>query len=150
MTSVLQPGIAEITNQLEFDDDVAFQATRKIYDHARFDADKPLALMASFTHPHDPYAARKQFWDLYKDEDIDLPAYATHANATSSIRTASGSTMSRPWMTTRSPKPICGPPGMAIMPTSPMWIRSGWQAARHAGNDRHAGQHHCGVHIRPW
>ncbi len=73
MTSVLQPGIAEITNQLEFDDDVAFQAVRKIYDHARFDADKPLALMASFTHPHDPYAARKQFWDLYRDEDIDLP-----------------------------------------------------------------------------
>jgi choline-sulfatase len=73
MTSVLQPGIAEITNQLEFDDDVAFQAVRKIYDHARFDSDKPLALMASFTHPHDPYAARKQFWDLYRDKDIDLP-----------------------------------------------------------------------------
>lgn len=30
--------------------------------------------MASFTHPHDPYAARKKFWDLYKDEDIALPA----------------------------------------------------------------------------
>ncbi len=73
MTSVLQPGIAEISNQLEFDDDVAFQAVRKIYDHARFDADKPLALMASFTHPHDPYAARKQFWDLYRDKDIDMP-----------------------------------------------------------------------------
>jgi choline-sulfatase len=73
MTSVLQPGIAEITNQLEFDDDVAFQAVRKIYDHARFDSDKPLALMASFTHPHDPYAARKKFWDLYDDKTIDLP-----------------------------------------------------------------------------
>jgi choline-sulfatase len=76
MTSVLQPGIAEITNQLEFDEDVAFQAVRKIYDHARFDADKPLALMASFTHPHDPYAARKKFWDLYRDEDIDMPRTA--------------------------------------------------------------------------
>jgi choline-sulfatase len=74
MTSVLQPGIAEISNQLEFDDDVAFQATRKLYDYARFSPEKPFALMASFTHPHDPYAARKKFWDLYKDEDIDLPA----------------------------------------------------------------------------
>lgn len=73
MTSVLQPGIAEMSNQLEFDDDVAFQAVRKIYDHARFDADKPLALMASFTHPHDPYAARKQFWDKYDDASIDMP-----------------------------------------------------------------------------
>jgi choline-sulfatase len=74
MTSVLQPGIAEISNQLEFDDDVCFQATRKLYDYARFSPDKPFALMASFTHPHDPYAARKKFWDLYKDEDIELPS----------------------------------------------------------------------------
>jgi choline-sulfatase len=73
MTSVLQPGVAEITNQLEYDDDVAFQARRKILDHARFDADKPLALMTSFTHPHDPYAARKQFWDMYDDAAIDMP-----------------------------------------------------------------------------
>jgi choline-sulfatase len=73
MSSVLQPGVAQITNQLEYDDDVAFQAVRKIHDHARFDADKPLALMASFTHPHDPYAARKQFWDQYDDATIDLP-----------------------------------------------------------------------------
>lgn len=57
MTSVLQPGIAEITNQLEFDDEVAFLAIRKIYDYARFTPDQPFCLMASFTHPHDPYAA---------------------------------------------------------------------------------------------
>ena len=74
MTSVLQPGIAEITNQLEFDDEVAFLAIRKIYDYVRFEPEKPFCLMASFTHPHDPYAARKKFWDLYRDEDIDLPA----------------------------------------------------------------------------
>ena len=73
MTSVLQPGIAEITNQLEFDDEVAFLAIRKIYDYVRFEGEKPFCLMASFTHPHDPYAARKKFWDLYRDEDIDLP-----------------------------------------------------------------------------
>ena len=73
MTSVLQPGIAEITNQLEFDDEVAFLAIRKIYDYVRFEPEKPFCLMASFTHPHDPYAARKKFWDLYRDEDIDLP-----------------------------------------------------------------------------
>lgn len=73
MTSVLQPGIAEITNQLEFDDEVAFLAIRRIYDHARYDGETPLCLMTSFTHPHDPYAARAKFWSLYRDEDIDLP-----------------------------------------------------------------------------
>ena len=73
MTSVLQPGIAEITNQLEFDDEVAFLAVRKIYDYARYHNDAPFCLMASFTHPHDPYAARAKFWNQYRDEDIDLP-----------------------------------------------------------------------------
>ncbi|MBI3672980.1 MAG: choline-sulfatase [Rhizobiales bacterium] len=73
MTSVLQPGIAEITNQLEFDDEVAFLAIRQIYDYARFDGDRPFCLMASFTHPHDPYAARAKFWNQYRDEEIDLP-----------------------------------------------------------------------------
>lgn len=76
MTSVLQPGIAEITNQLEFDDEVAFLATRKIYDYARYENETPFCLMASFTHPHDPYAARRKFWDLYQDDEIDLPSIA--------------------------------------------------------------------------
>ncbi len=74
MTSVLQPGIAEITNQLEFDDETAFLAIRKIYDYARYEPQTPFCLMASFTHPHDPYAARARFWNLYRDDEIDLPA----------------------------------------------------------------------------
>ena len=49
---------------------------RKIYDYARFEPGKPFCLMASFTHPHDPYAARAKFWNLYRDEDIDLPRVA--------------------------------------------------------------------------
>jgi choline-sulfatase len=73
MTSVLQPGIADITNQLEFDDDVLFQAKRKLFDYARFTPEKPFAMLVSFTHPHDPYAARERFWDLYSDADVDLP-----------------------------------------------------------------------------
>lgn len=73
MTSVLQPGVALITNQLEYDDDVAFLAVRKLYDHARYDAGTPFCLLASFTHPHDPYVARAQFWNLYRDGEIDSP-----------------------------------------------------------------------------
>ncbi len=79
MTSVLQPGIAEITNQLEYDDEVAFLAVRKLYDYARYDADRRFCLMASFTHPHDPYVARREFWNLYRDEDIEMPAVAAIA-----------------------------------------------------------------------
>lgn len=81
MTSVKQAGIAEITNQLEYDDEVAFLASRKIFDYARYEADTPFCLQVSFTHPHDPYAARAKYWNLYKDSEIDMPAVGAEALA---------------------------------------------------------------------
>ena len=76
MGSVTGAGVAEISNQLEYDDDVAFQATQKVYDYARGADARPWCLTVSFTHPHDPYVARKKYWDLYKDCDHLLPAVA--------------------------------------------------------------------------
>lgn len=73
MSSVKQAGIAEITNQLAYDDEVGAQALRAIYDHARSSDERPLCLVASFIHPHDPYATRRKYWDLYEGEEIDLP-----------------------------------------------------------------------------
>jgi choline-sulfatase len=74
MSSVKQAGVAEVTNQLEYDDEVAFHAVRRLYDYARYERDVPLMLCVSFTHPHDPYVARRRHWDLYADDDIDAPA----------------------------------------------------------------------------
>ncbi|MDQ2092517.1 choline-sulfatase [Rhodalgimonas zhirmunskyi] len=67
MGSVTGAGVAEITNQLEYDDEVAYHANRKIYDLSRGQDDRPWCLTVSFTHPHDPYVARKRYWDLYED-----------------------------------------------------------------------------------
>ena len=67
MGSVTGAGVAEITNQLEYDDEVAFHATQKVYDLARGQDARPWALTVSFTHPHDPYVARQKYWDLYAD-----------------------------------------------------------------------------------
>ncbi|MGB7242361.1 MAG: choline-sulfatase [Sulfitobacter sp.] len=67
MGSVTGSGVAEISNQMEYDDEVAFQATRKIYDLSRGGDDRPWCLTVSFTHPHDPYVARREYWDLYND-----------------------------------------------------------------------------------
>ena len=64
--SVTGAGVAEITNQLEYDDDVAFQAVQKIYDLSRGGDARPWCLCASFTHPHDPFVARRKYWDLYE------------------------------------------------------------------------------------
>lgn len=65
--SVTGAGVAEITNQLEYDDDVAFQAVQKIYDLSRGADARPWCLTVSFTHPHDPFVARRKYWDLYAD-----------------------------------------------------------------------------------
>ncbi|MBK4215853.1 choline-sulfatase [Paracoccus caeni] len=64
--SVTGAGVAEITNQLEYDDEVAYNACRKLYDLARGGDARPWCLTVSFTHPHDPFVARRKYWDLYE------------------------------------------------------------------------------------
>ena len=71
--SVTDSGIGEISNQLEYDDEVTFNAKSKIYDLARGHDPRPWCLTVSFTHPHDPYVARKKYWDLYEDCSHLLP-----------------------------------------------------------------------------
>lgn len=73
MGSVTSAGIAEITNHLEYDDEVAHFGIQKIYDLARQKETRPWCLTVSFTHPHDPYLARKKYWDLYEDCEHLLP-----------------------------------------------------------------------------
>ncbi len=75
--SVTGAGVAEITNQLEYDDEVAHHASARLYDIARRRDPRPWCLTVSFSHPHDPYVARRRFWDLYADcpaLDPEVPA----------------------------------------------------------------------------
>ena len=73
MSSVKQAGVAAITNQLAYDDEVGARAVTAIHDHARGTDARPLCLVVGFIHPHDPYAARRKYWDLYADVEIPLP-----------------------------------------------------------------------------
>ena len=73
MGSVTGAGVAEISNQMEYDDEVAFKACAKLYDLARGHEDRPWCMTVSFTHPHDPYVARKKYWDLYENCEHLLP-----------------------------------------------------------------------------
>ncbi len=73
MSSVAGAGVAETTNQLEFDDEVAFTARAELYRLARRRGERPFCLTVSFTHPHDPYVARRRYWDLYDDDALPMP-----------------------------------------------------------------------------
>jgi choline-sulfatase len=74
LSSVTAAGMAEITNQLEFDDEVAFLANQRLLQMARRgDGQRPFCMTVSFTHPHDPFVARPKHWDLYPDGTIPPP-----------------------------------------------------------------------------
>ena len=94
MSSVLQAGPTVRTNQLDYDEEVMYkvsnlagsqtspqvlrllhQASRFLHEYVREPAEtrRPFALTVSLTHPHDPYAMLRKYWDLYEDVEIPLP-----------------------------------------------------------------------------
>ncbi len=70
MGSVTGAGVGETSNQLEFDDEVAYHARLRLRQLARTDRSQPFCMTVSFTHPHDPYVARKKYWDLYPEDSL--------------------------------------------------------------------------------
>ncbi len=76
MSSVREAGVCVRTNQLDFDDEAAFMAERAIFDIARSKDRRPFLLVASFSHPHDPFAVPQHYWDHYREQDIDMPGPA--------------------------------------------------------------------------
>ena len=74
MSSVTDAGPVARTNQLDYDDEVIYKARQYLFDHVRYRNEQPFSLTISMTHPHDPYNMTKDYWDLYEDVEIPLPA----------------------------------------------------------------------------
>ena len=72
MSTVKESGTAQTTFQIDYDEEVAFAARRKLFDYVR-DQAHPWCMVASFIHPHDPYVARPEWFNLYEDSEIDMP-----------------------------------------------------------------------------
>jgi choline-sulfatase len=75
MSSVTDAGPCVRSNQLDFDDEVAFAAERSMFARIRSRDERPACHVVSFSHPHDPYTIGRKWWDLYRDEDIPLPRF---------------------------------------------------------------------------
>ena len=78
MLSVTEAGAYDRTLEIDYDEEVAWHATRWLWDHARGNDKRPFMLCLSLMHPHDPYMAPRHLWDRYRDDDIDLPRGAAH------------------------------------------------------------------------
>jgi choline-sulfatase len=68
--SVIGAGPVTSTLQIEYDAEVVERACAVLADPGP----RPLLLVASFTHPHDPYEVPRAHWDRYADAEIDPPS----------------------------------------------------------------------------
>ncbi|AXY24185.1 Choline-sulfatase (plasmid) [Komagataeibacter saccharivorans] len=73
MDSVHQAGPVVRSNQIDYDEEVAFTTRRKLYDLARVRDGRPFCMLVSFTHPHDPFNIGQEWWDRYADVPIPSP-----------------------------------------------------------------------------
>ena len=73
LNGVVEAGPCIRTMQEDYDDDVEFQARRKIFDLTRQDGSKPFFGVVSFTSPHTPFNVAQQYWDLYDHREIGVP-----------------------------------------------------------------------------
>ncbi|MAK33104.1 MAG: choline-sulfatase [Acidiferrobacter sp.] len=81
MEVVTNAGACVRSMNLDYDDEAVFKARRYLFDRAREGTDEPFMLTVSLIQPHDPYLCRQREWDLYADEDIDLPKLSPSAAA---------------------------------------------------------------------
>ena len=76
MRAVVEAGLCVRGLQIDYDDEVEYLAVQKLYDLARYANDDPWLMVVSFTHPQSPYITTQKYWDLYRHDDIDMPAFA--------------------------------------------------------------------------
>lgn len=74
MSSVFDAGISETSLQMDYDEQVELKSIQSIHDLARAEDRRPFFLIASFSHPHDPWEVPAKYWDIYRDANIDRPA----------------------------------------------------------------------------
>ena len=79
MDSVTQAGPCTRTNQIDFDDEVVYAARQKLFDIARGQDRRPFFLVASMTHPHDPYTVPQRYWERYQDSEVGMPRITQQA-----------------------------------------------------------------------
>lgn len=69
-----EAGLCDWNLQLDYDEEVSFRSLEALRDLARRQDERPFFLCASYTHPHDPFTTTQDWWDLYRHDDIDMPA----------------------------------------------------------------------------
>ena len=146
MEALREAGQAVTTYQIDYDEEVGYTTRRKLLDIARDSDERPFFLCASFIHPHDPYVARPEWWDLYDDDDDRHAGRPGTRRRSIRTRCESGPA-SRP---TRSATPTSRPGGPPrLLRQRQLLRRLARPPRRHAGGDRPTRRHDRHRHERP-
>ena len=76
MRPVVEAGPCIRSLQIDYDDEVEYKAVQRLHDLARAPEQRPFFMTVSYTHPHPPFVAPQRYWDLYRDDQIDMPRVA--------------------------------------------------------------------------
>ena len=78
--STPRAGVKNWSTGLKYDEETHFRALEYLRDRGEIESNltkkekqKPFFLMTSYHHPHDPFFAPQDLWDLYEDENIEIP-----------------------------------------------------------------------------
>ena len=71
---IREAGVVSRTMGIDFDEEVAYRASRRLFDFARDPEQQPFLLTVSFIEPHEPFKTTQQWWDQYSDDDVGLPS----------------------------------------------------------------------------
>ncbi len=74
LLGVVEAGLCARSLQIDYDEEVAYAAERKLFDLARDQDKRPFFMTVSFTHPHNPFVTTRDYWDRYDPAEIDMPA----------------------------------------------------------------------------
>ena len=61
------------TRDMDYDEEIIFRTEYGLRQLARQKDAPPFLLCVSFTGPHYPYRAPERYWELYSDDDVELP-----------------------------------------------------------------------------
>ena len=86
LSSVVRAGPVRSTLQLEYDAEVLERALAALADQDP----RPLLLVVSFTHPHDPYEVSREHWERYDEVDAPLRPDPADEPVTRRLRTMVG------------------------------------------------------------
>ncbi|MDP6354578.1 MAG: choline-sulfatase [Planctomycetota bacterium] len=67
--------VAEWHHHLSYDEETHLRSLEYLHAVGRDQNRQPFLLCASYHHPHDPFWPPQQYWDLYENEDIEIPEF---------------------------------------------------------------------------